>query len=877
MTMKYTRIRIHIENMENVRLEIYDLDKVLKGEPTGRFGYNDPEVGSRLMESNQKARENRLTGPETAEFGNLLFSTLFDDKLKQKFLEIYQEAREKEYVIRMELDVDERLFPQIAALPWEFMHQPTGDLSGEIWLATAPKIVFSRRRALWSTPAPTRLNEGESLRIAIAVSTPYDLGPVRYESILKELNEKSIDEGFSISTQVNIVDKRKIDALLEQKPHIFHFIGHGRMMDENNRETGQLALTDDPGRAVWIDAAAFGELFNLHTPALVFLHACESGTLSSTRAFTGIASQLVQMKIPAVLAMQYEVSNATAQGFALEFYRSLAKNEPVDCAAQQARRFIAHGRTGYEKRDFATPVLFMNAAEGFLFDNKPCVNPIHIMKERLAGKKNELYQLGRFLKRMGLVAAVIFLVIVLGFILTQGNRPFYFTVYLQDSDGRTVLKNQGQVCILLDNNPVNRTVDENGAADFKGIPPKFMNSEVTVKLNATGWRFTNGKISIPCKLKGNNATLIIERDDSLARLSGTVIDELGHFITGAKVVVKDLVAYSDENGRFSLEIPREKQEEKQLVSILKEGYEPYRDYVSPANPTKLEILLNEGTAPLTSKLPINKDKKVEPEKTVYSKPPLEIDKKAKDSYDRLIAKEGLSIEEYWDFKKTYPNSRGYISKLKSKLKKDNPTLPPDIYWDNQDNQCLKKNNKGYYEFQFGKEYNGHIMIYIPMPKKKFWIDKFEVSYGQYYRVMKKFSKNGYNYPVRDALYKDAIEYCRECGLRLPFESEWEYAAGGKEKFKYPWGDEPPIENGKCRANYKNSKDGYEKTAKVQEYEEFTSPFGVFNMAGNVCEWTQEMYLKGGGYRSPKKDLEIRERRIGNEMDKQGFRCVKDEN
>ena len=46
MTMKYFRIRIHIENLENVRLEIYDLDKVLKGEPTGRFGFNDPGVGA---------------------------------------------------------------------------------------------------------------------------------------------------------------------------------------------------------------------------------------------------------------------------------------------------------------------------------------------------------------------------------------------------------------------------------------------------------------------------------------------------------------------------------------------------------------------------------------------------------------------------------------------------------------------------------------------------------------------------------------------------------------------------------------------------------------------------------------------------------------
>jgi hypothetical protein len=187
-------------------------------------------------------------------------------------------------------------------------------------------------------------------------------------------------------------------------------------------------------------------------------------------------------------------------------------------------------------------------------------------------------------------AVVFFLVIILGFVLIPGVQAFDFTLFLQDAEGKTVLKSQGMVRIIFDNNAVTHRVDEYGAVNFKGIHPKFMNQEVPVELEAEGWRFINHKVSTTCRLKGNNAGLTIERY-GLDSLSGTIMDEEGHFIPGAKVAVKDLVAFSDENGWFSLEIPPGKQEEKQMVAVQKEGYQPYRDYAYPGNPTKLVIVL----------------------------------------------------------------------------------------------------------------------------------------------------------------------------------------------------------------------------------------------------------------------------------------------
>lgn len=187
-------------------------------------------------------------------------------------------------------------------------------------------------------------------------------------------------------------------------------------------------------------------------------------------------------------------------------------------------------------------------------------------------------------------AVVFFLVIILGFVLIPATRAFDFTLFLKDQGGRTVLKNQGRVRIIFDNNPVIDRIDENGSVNFKGIHPKFMNQEVPVELEAEGWRFVNHKVSTTCLIKGNNALLTIERFD-LGKLSGTIMDEEGHFIAGAKVVVKDLVTFTDENGWFTLEIPPGKQEEKQMVAVQKEGFQPYHDYAYPGSPTKLVIVL----------------------------------------------------------------------------------------------------------------------------------------------------------------------------------------------------------------------------------------------------------------------------------------------
>lgn len=293
-------------------------------------------------------------------FGLRLFETVFDGPVNACLLRSFDQADRQESGLRIRLHLSD--VPELANLPWEFLFDQSG--RGFLCLSDRSPVLRYVHLARGAQPVAVK----SPLRVLAVISSPTDAPQLDVEREWSKLNEALgglIRSGALLLDRLDVATLEGLQRRLRVgEYHIMHFVGHGGF-DERTQD-GLLLLEDAEGKGHRVSGQSLGVLLHDHEQLrLVVLNACEGARSSPTDPFAGTAQSLVQTGIPAVIAMQFEITDEAAITMSSEFYSAVADGYPVDAALSEARKAMF---TRVNAVEWATPVLYMRSPDGRIFD-----------------------------------------------------------------------------------------------------------------------------------------------------------------------------------------------------------------------------------------------------------------------------------------------------------------------------------------------------------------------------------------------------------------------------------------------------------------------------------------------------------------------------
>ena len=356
-------------------------------------GEQDWMVRAGLLIEDRSAFHPNLEANIGQELYRVLFPTQSNvERALQKAITL-TESRQNPTQLHIQLgfaaDVVQR--SRITDYPWELVHD------GQRFLAQH-QVTFSRYIAYDKTPP--NLLPVDRVNVLLVSSAAYDL-----ENDLKPLSnqeQQAIRRGLKKAQreshirldELSKATFKELRAYLTEHqsnntPHVLHFDGHGffgkRCKNEQCRAIhqdlqinkckhcgkplpkpqGYLVFETDEGKSDYVSAqelgtqlqqASFGNgMGQDRGVTLAVLSACKSArSLASDSVFDGVAQNLINCRVPAVVAMQYLVRVDSATNFVEQFYRSLGQRNPLATAVSKGREAM-----GFEGNQWYRPVLYL--------------------------------------------------------------------------------------------------------------------------------------------------------------------------------------------------------------------------------------------------------------------------------------------------------------------------------------------------------------------------------------------------------------------------------------------------------------------------------------------------------------------------------------
>ncbi|MCD4670507.1 MAG: CHAT domain-containing protein [Actinomycetia bacterium] len=333
---------------------------------------------SRSVEHRDAYVQDQLEIETVKEFGSRLFEVIFKEDVGKRLDSSLHETSRQGKGLRIRLRLLDA--PQLADVPWEYLYNPALNR----FLALSVETPIVRYLALPEGIKP--LSVELPLKVLVMISSPRDYPSLDVNREWDKLKEALCDLEQKGLVKLEMLESATLSTLqhqlLKDEYHVFHFIGHGGF--DKRTQDGVLILEDDEGYGCLVNGQKLGTiLHDERTLRLVVLNACEGARTSRNDPFAGTAQSLVQQGIPAVIAMQFEITDKAAIILSHTFYQSVAYGYPLDFALAEARKAI-HSAQDFDSVEWGTPVLYMRSSDGNIFDIEGVTG-----KEKIVSLKEE--------------------------------------------------------------------------------------------------------------------------------------------------------------------------------------------------------------------------------------------------------------------------------------------------------------------------------------------------------------------------------------------------------------------------------------------------------------------------------------------------------
>lgn len=355
-----------------------------EGEGIFKLPFSAAEMGPLLqslaaaaeLSRGEASSETRNLTPAAAErqdlkpraVGGSLFRALFAGQVRSLFdqsLGKVEAVADRGLRIQLKLNPQHPDLARLYSLPWELLFRP--DTHDFLSLSRLSPVVryLDVSRPTSPYPLPDRL------RILVAMANPRGLPPL---DLHRERANLESAWGRHASVETVFLPHASPGAireeLLENPFHVIHFMGHAGFHGSSGE--GVLYFEGSGGGPLPVSGQVLAsKLKDFRSLRLVFVNACETARASGTSGinpFAGVATALVLGGMPAVVAMQFPISDVAAVAFSRAFYQRLAAGDSVDIAVTEGRQAV-HSENA-ESIEWATPVLFLRSPDGNLFSRE---------------------------------------------------------------------------------------------------------------------------------------------------------------------------------------------------------------------------------------------------------------------------------------------------------------------------------------------------------------------------------------------------------------------------------------------------------------------------------------------------------------------------